>query len=601
MFQNRSASKNSGPDVFRFLSPATITTDMALFHETNSFSLRPRTYASAKKMSRVVIAMLFVTLAFSTLSNATFAGACPFCQAINLTFAEQLDSKDVAVVAKLLKLPKPVSDPDADLPKASMEITKVLKGNKYVREGMKFNVVVVGTYPIGQEFLVMGVDPPNISWTTPMKASDRVFGYLETIQSLPESGFERLAFFQDYFEDKESILAFDAYDEFAKAPYEDLVALKDRMHKDKLVAWIKDPELSHNRRRLYLTMLGVCGGADEAKVLESFIESGDRHQQAGLDALLASYLTLKGADGLPLIVDTFLKNKDTEYVDVLAAVSALRFHGTEVDIVAKEDIVAAVRHVLDRPRMADMVIPDLARWEDWSVMDRLVEMFKDADDETNWLRVPVITYLRECPKPEAKAYIEELAKIDPDAVARADFFSQSLDGFGDEDDSDDETLDDQTTEEVDAAAPEESEPAVDNNTQPAAPAAQNQSNVTESATGKKATASISQTSAKHTVRRIPTEPADASEVAQASATNSFESPDVVSMAPANPAGPVSDASADGRIAQSLPTTQPPAPVAAIQVTRNLTLSIIFIPMAVSGLLFVVVWSVVNGWFERLIF
>ena len=34
--------------------------------------------------------------------------------------------------------------------------------------------------------------------------------------------------------------------------------------------------------------------------------------------------------------------------------------------------------MLDRPQLADLVIPDLARWEDWSVMDRLVELFKNV-------------------------------------------------------------------------------------------------------------------------------------------------------------------------------------------------------------------------------
>ena len=557
-------------------------------------SLRSRLLAP---VSMLLCALTVAIIASLTVPGNVFAGACPFCQAINLTFAEQLDSKDVAVVAKLLKLPKPVSDPDADLPKASMEITKVLKGDDYVAVGMKFNVVVVGTYPVGQKFLVMGVNPPEISWTTPMKASDRVFKYLEAIQSLPESGADRLAFFQDYFEDEESVLAFDAYDEFAKAPYQDLIDLKPRMEKEKLATWIKDLELSHNRRRLYLTMLGVCGGAEEAKVLEGFIESGDRRQQAGLDALLACYLTLKGADGLPLIVDTFLKNQETEYVDVLAAVQALRFHGTEVDIVPKEDIVAAVRHVLDRPRMADMVIPDLARWKDWSVMERLVTMFKDADDESNWLRVPVITYLRECPKPEAAAYIEELAKIDPDAVTRADFFSQSLDGFGEEDDSDDEMADDETAEESDATA-EENTPVADENSKLETSKLQGRS-VTEPS-GTQETFAISQTSVKHTVMRIPTEPTDSDEIAQALAVNSFDSANVATVATTTAANPVSEVAAGGTAAPAI-AGQPAAPVAAMQVSRKLTLGIIFIPMAVSVVLFVVLWSVVSGWFERLIF
>ena len=350
------------------------------------------------------------------------AAICPFCSAVSLTFSEQMNANDIAVVAKLVEVPVPNPDPDADFPKATFEIMKILKGEKFVKSGMTFKTQLVGVYPEGQKFLIMGIDPPRVAWTTPMKASDRVFDYLATIQKLPEKGPERLIFFQDYFEDEEPVLAFDAYDEYARAPYEDLIGMKDQMKREQLIEWIKSPKTSVNRRRLYFTMLGVCGTQDDIPLLEELISSDSRKKRAGLDALIACYLNLKKADGVQLIEDRFLKNQEADYVDTLAAVSALRFQGTEVDFIPKKRIVAAVRHLLDRPKMADMIIPDLARWEDWSVMDKLVQMFKDADADSNWLRVPVITYLRACPKQEAKTYIEELRKIDPEAVERADFF-----------------------------------------------------------------------------------------------------------------------------------------------------------------------------------
>ena len=55
-------------------------------------------------------------------------------------------------------------------------------------------------------------------------------------------------------------------------------------------------------------------------------------------------------------------------------------------------------------------------------MGDLVQLFKDADDKSSWVRVPVINYLRACPKAEAKEYIKELEKIDPAAVKRANTF-----------------------------------------------------------------------------------------------------------------------------------------------------------------------------------
>jgi hypothetical protein len=78
--------------------------------------------------------------------------------------------------------------------------------------------------------------------------------------------------------------------------------------------------------------------------------------------------------------------------------------------------------MLDRPQLADLVIPDLARWEDWTQAERLFELFKNADDKSSWVRVPVINYLRACPEPKARSYIEQLERIDPEAVKRANTF-----------------------------------------------------------------------------------------------------------------------------------------------------------------------------------
>lgn len=569
-------------------------------------------------------------------STGWSAAVCPFCSAINLTFAEQMKANDIVVIAKLFQVPKPVDDPNAELPKAEFEISQILKGKEYVEPGMKFRTLLVGTYPIGHEFLVMGVDPPNVAWSTPMKTSPRINEYLNKIQSLPPSGPDRLAFFQQYFEDEESVLAFDAYDEFATASYDDLKALKDRMDHDQLVEWIKDPKISVNRRRLYLTMLGVCGTEEDIKMLEEFIRSGDRKKQAGLDALIASYLTLKGADGLPLIEETFLKDKDAEYVDTLSAVSALRFHGTDANIIPRERIVQSVRLLLDRPRMADMIIPDLARWQDWSVMDRLVELFKNSDEETNWLRVPVITYLRACPKPEAKQYIEELRKIDPDAVARADFFL-NFDSAGD--DWDDDTLEDDTND-VDGGGDTPSETGgEDKGGEPQGNGDTGSGGLTAASPERARVVNLVSVpvSIQSTVEdEDPLEPAvgnvtDPKKKVEATGTpepatdgddslpgltevpeaqSAKQQPVSMPVAPEQqtttlaPTGPPANSMATPRENGSSPspsaqTATPPVASASPLVSRSW--QIILIPMFASAVLFVLFWSVFNGWFERLIY
>jgi hypothetical protein len=140
-----------------------------------------------------------------------------------------------------------------------------------------------------------------------------------------------------------------------------------------------------------------------------------------LDVLIGSYLAIKGPEGMATIEDLFLKNKNAEFVDTNSAIRAVRI-SEDSGIVQKDKAAAALRYVLDNPKMADLVIPDLARWQDWTVMNRLVELFKESDPQDSFVRLPVLRYLQVCPLPEAKEKLAELEKLDPDAAKRATAF-----------------------------------------------------------------------------------------------------------------------------------------------------------------------------------
>ena len=304
------------------------------------------------------------------------------------------------------------------------QVVETLKG-KPLLDGVSVIETVYfgdGQKNLGQNFLLLGVSSPTLMWSSPMPLPPRMLDYIRKLPSLPAEGAPRLAFFEKYLEDPEEVLARDAYEEFARASYDLVKSIKDQMDHPQLVAWIQDNNVPVSRRRLYLTMLGVCGSKADLPWLEKRLRSEDRSVRSGLDALIACYLTLAGPEGMPLVEELFLKDTDAEYADTYAAIMALRFHGSEGERVPRERLVAALRNVLERPQLADLVIPDLARWEDWSVMPRLVQLFKDADESTSWVRVPVVNYLRACPRPEAKQYLAELEKIDPEAVKRATSF-----------------------------------------------------------------------------------------------------------------------------------------------------------------------------------
>jgi hypothetical protein len=262
------------------------------------------------------------------------------------------------------------------------------------------------------------------------------------------------------------LLAQDAYEEFARAPYADVQLLGPRMHHDRLVAWIADPEVSPSRRRLYFTMLSVCGSEKDLSLLENLIvsdfgskepflenlvqtglalggpvclptwvelvEMDERRKKLGLDALVACYLTLRGPDGLDLIDEKFLKNPKAEYTYIYSTVMALRFHGDEqTSVVPRERLLASMRLLLDNPDFADQVPIDLSRWGDWSVLDRLVTMFKESE-KNGYIRQPVVSYLTVASEQpgevgeRAAEALTELEQLDPDGVKQA----RSLMAFG---------------------------------------------------------------------------------------------------------------------------------------------------------------------------
>jgi hypothetical protein len=406
-------------------------------------------------------------------ASAAISTACPFCSVESQTLSEETEAADAVVLAKLVKEAPATGSTaegfgaaDANTGTAKFEVVEVLRGDPSLQPGAEIDVVYFGGPDPQQLFLITGVGTEKLDWITPLPLSEAAVEYSRKLSSIPKTGGDRLAFFQDYLEHEDPLLAQDAYDEFARAPYADLHELRPRMFHDRLLKWIVDPEVSPSRRRLYFTMLGVCGTKEDVPLLEtmitsdyaakqpfieSLIETGlllggpvglpawiemvkldERRKKLGLDALVACYLNLRGPDGLDLIDATFLKNPAAEYTYIYSTVMALRFHGDEdTSVVPRERLLASMRLLLDNPDFADQVPMDLSRWNDWSVLDRLVAMYK-ASDKHGYIRQPVVSYLLVASEQpgevgeKAKAALADLEQLDPDGVKQA----RSLAAFG---------------------------------------------------------------------------------------------------------------------------------------------------------------------------
>jgi hypothetical protein len=347
----------------------------------------------------------------------SFANACPFCSSTAQTLRQDMQSMDVVALAE-------IAEPsDSEIGgMGSFRLTKIWRGEKLVGDKRTVEAPYFGPGKSEKKFLMLGGGTEEILWSSPLPVSPTTETYLEEVSKLVDDSSTRLKFYLKYLEHQESMLARDAYEEFAQSPYEEVKQIKSDMNRAQLLDWVKDVNVAPDRKRLYFTLLGVCGVQEDTKMLEELLRTEKTDGRPGLDACIGCYLTLKGESGLPLINELFLTNEKCAFADTYAAVMALRFHGTDGGVIDRERIVESMRLILERAEFADLVIPDLARWEDWSQVERITKLFIDANPETSWVRVPAVNYLRACPLPLAKEKLIELEAIDPKAVKRAAVF-----------------------------------------------------------------------------------------------------------------------------------------------------------------------------------
>lgn len=425
----------------------------------------------ARLSSISLLAVCLLLLAAST----TALRACPFCTAESQTLTEELEDADAAIIARLLKpaLPpdaKPVEGVpygtvDPETGNAKFTIERVIKNQEALEGVEQIEAIFFGDPNFESRYLIRGIGDPAagtpLDWAIPLPLSPTAVDYIDKLKTLPESGGDRLAFFQNYLEHEDAMLGQDAYDEFARAPYDDVKELGDRMDRQQLLAWIESPSISPSRRRLFFTMLGVAGEPEDIPRLEALIESDsrvmvpataamigaslraggpltgllaiesvqltERRRKLGLDAMIACYLTLRGTEGLDLVDERFLSDPTADYSHIYSALMALRFLASESDLVPQERINQSARLLLNNKDFSDQVITDLARWDDWTVLDQLVNMYREAGSEqvNEYVREPIVTYLDVAAEQpgqvgeKAQAALVDLEPLDPEAFKRA--------------------------------------------------------------------------------------------------------------------------------------------------------------------------------------
>lgn len=246
---------------------------------------------------------------------------------------------------------------------------------------------------IGSMHLLYGVRIDEMTWYYVSALSDEARDYVLNLPSIDASVEDRLLYAINYLEHAHPLINSDAWITLTSFSTEDLVASADQLDRETLRALVTDEDTTPKRVGYYAMMLGLCGNSEDAEYMRQWIlEPPPPGIRNAADGMMTGYLWLTGERGLELLEQEKLSDPDEIFSELYGAMQAVRFmmrYGN--DRIPRERLAASLQPLLDNPLVADLVITDLARWEDWSVIDRIFEMYDTTQEGA--IKRSIIRYL----------------------------------------------------------------------------------------------------------------------------------------------------------------------------------------------------------------
>lgn len=386
----------------------------------------------------VSVRSILLTLAIAAVAwqfgGRSAVQACPFCAAPQVTLSEQVSRGDIVL---LVQFKSAIRSDGENLGSTIYAVQQVHKDrDKKFTVGETINLDRFRVGNEGDLAVLFGKQFDKIEWSEPIEVTEAAYEYIAHLPAAEASIRDRLLFFSRYLESPENVIANDAYGEFALAPFEDIEPLAAELPRDKLRQWIQDPKTSTIRLGLYGLLLGLCGDESDKKLLEERVSASPEEYRLGIDGQMAGYLMLAGDSGLELIVERKFRNKSVHFNETYAGMMALRFMWQYGKTRTSEDnLRAAMRTLLDRSELADLVITNLARWKDWSISDRLMTLYGQGDYDVPSIKRAIVRFMLAASKEttadgkspdfaiQAAKNIEILRKKDPKIVQDVERFS----------------------------------------------------------------------------------------------------------------------------------------------------------------------------------
>ncbi|QDU64729.1 hypothetical protein Pan216_56210 [Planctomycetes bacterium Pan216] len=370
-------------------------------------------HAACRKTFLLVLTLVLV---------ANRATACPFCEQLGQTLSETIADADFAAIGQLSDA-RQHPNASAGQPTATtrLRLDHTLKAHpvatgkdelllsRYVARAARepFEAVVLA------EVIDDQVEPHRV-----MPAEERVYVDYVTaaVKKSVKPDAERLTFFFEQLGSPDSRIATDAYKEFSKTPYLAVKSAAASYDPQQLRKWMENPETPTFRLGLYGLLLGIHGRPEDAPFLRKLIFDPKHRPRVGLDGIMAGYSLLLPKEGVDDLLALLANPKET-FNAHYSALEAIRFLIGESTDQERRRLLDGVSRALVSADIADLVIDELRKNQQWQFLDDVLARFDDPDYQRPVIRQAILRFALQAPGEKAASFVKTQRDADPRLVA----------------------------------------------------------------------------------------------------------------------------------------------------------------------------------------
>jgi hypothetical protein len=166
---------------------------------------------------------------------------------------------------------------------------------------------------------------------------------------------------------------------------------------------------------MYAFLLGGCGDDEDAALLAKSIKGLTEQTVGAADGFLTGYIQLRPREGWQA-AQGLLRDPRKPFTVRYAALRALSFYQGWRPQESRANILAGIELSLPQGDIADIAVEDLTRWQMWELTPQVLALYGKKSHAAPIVRRAILRYAVSCPRQEAKTFVSERRRVEPDVI-----------------------------------------------------------------------------------------------------------------------------------------------------------------------------------------